>query len=80
MTESVFSTVTPVAPWGTTVERTLLAGPAGPGGFRMIEPGAGEPHLLRTELSGRPVVRAAPHRGARFGAHSGPVRPDRLQP
>ena len=57
MTESVFSTVTPVAPWGTTVERTLLAGPAGSGGFRMIVPGAGEPHLLRTELSGRPPTR-----------------------
>ena len=59
MTESVFSAVAPVAPWGTTLERTLLAGPAGEGGFRLIVPGAGEPYLRRTELSERPPTRAA---------------------
>ncbi len=50
VTEFGFSTVTPVAPRGTTVERTLLAGPAEAGGFRAIAPGSGEPYLLRTEL------------------------------
>ena len=43
-----------MAPRGTTVERTLLAGPAGSGGFRTIVSGAGEPYLLRTELAGPP--------------------------
>jgi metallophosphoesterase (TIGR03767 family) len=50
----------PMAPRGTTVERTLLAGPAGEGGFRTIVPGAGEPHILRTELSGQPRTHANP--------------------
>jgi hypothetical protein len=51
--ESEFSAVAPVAPRGTTVERTLVAGPAGTGGFRSIVPGPGEPYLLRTELASR---------------------------
>lgn len=53
MAESEFSTVVPVAPRGTTVERTLLAGPAGEGGFRTIAPCPGEPYILRTELANR---------------------------
>jgi len=53
VSESLFSPVPPVAPQGTTAERTLLAGPAGAGGFRPIVSGPGEPHILRTELAAR---------------------------
>jgi metallophosphoesterase (TIGR03767 family) len=49
--------VAPAAPRGTTVESTLLAGPAGAGGFRTIVEGPGEPYLLRTELVARPAAR-----------------------
>lgn len=69
MTESEFSTpaptapgearasaVVPVAPRGTTIERTLVAGAAGAGGFRPIVAGPGEPYLLRTELAERPLT------------------------
>jgi metallophosphoesterase (TIGR03767 family) len=52
--------VAPVAPRGTTVERTLLAGPAGVGGFRPIVPGPGEHYLRRTELSGWPPAQPSP--------------------
>lgn len=34
----------------TTVERTLVLGPAGAGGYRKVVAGPGEPHLLRAEL------------------------------
>ena len=50
----------PAAPRGTTVERTLLAGPAESEGFRSIVPGFGEPYLLRTELADRPARPGAP--------------------
>lgn len=50
---------TPAAPAGTTLERTLVAGPPGRGGYRPIVPGAGEPYLVREELAARPVEIAA---------------------
>lgn len=34
----------------TTLDRTLLLGQPGPGGYRPIVPGPGEPHLVREEL------------------------------
>jgi metallophosphoesterase (TIGR03767 family) len=37
-------------PEHTTLDRTLLLGPPGAGGYRPIVRGAGEPHLLRDEL------------------------------
>jgi metallophosphoesterase (TIGR03767 family) len=51
----------------TTLDRTLLLGPPGAGGYRPIVPGPGEPHLVRDELltaarrpakhrHGRPIV------------------------
>jgi metallophosphoesterase (TIGR03767 family) len=39
-----------VNPEHTTLDRTLLLGPPGPGGYRPIVPGPGEPHLVRDEL------------------------------
>jgi metallophosphoesterase (TIGR03767 family) len=42
----------PAAAAGTTLDRTLLLGPAGPGGYRKIVAGPGEPHLRRTDLTG----------------------------
>ena len=41
---------TPAAPQGTTLAETLLAGPAGTGGYRPIQPAPGEPYLIRDEL------------------------------
>ncbi|MFC6886081.1 MULTISPECIES: TIGR03767 family metallophosphoesterase [Actinomadura] len=49
----------PVA--GTTLERTLLLGRPGAGGYRKVAAGPGEPHLVRTDLGGA----AAPGRAAR---------------
>ncbi|HET9171485.1 MAG TPA: hypothetical protein VFN97_18750, partial [Actinospica sp.] len=60
MNEATFSRVAPIAPRGTTIERTLLAGPPGEGGFRPIVPGPGEAHILRTELAARPAAPAVP--------------------
>ena len=40
----------PVAPAGTTLAQTLLAGPAGERGYRPVVPGPGEPYLVRSEL------------------------------
>jgi len=37
-------------PQHTTLDRTLLLGPPGAGGYRPIVPGPGEPHLVRDEL------------------------------
>lgn len=45
------STVRPVAPGGTTLARTLPLGPAGPGGYRPVVPGPGEPFLRRLDLA-----------------------------
>jgi metallophosphoesterase (TIGR03767 family) len=53
---------TPAAPRGTTLADTLLAGPAGRGGYRPIVPGPGEPYLLREELVRRPAVSVFPPR------------------
>jgi metallophosphoesterase (TIGR03767 family) len=55
------SDVRPVAPAGTTLARTLLLGPAGPGGYRPIVVGPGEPYLLRLDLMPAPPG-AAPNR------------------
>lgn len=44
---------TPAAPQGTTLAETLLAGPAGQGGYRPIQPSPGEPYLIREELATR---------------------------
>lgn len=51
----------PVAPAGTTLERTLLRGGPGAGGYRQVVHGPGEPHVVRTDL-GAP---AHPDRAAR---------------
>jgi metallophosphoesterase (TIGR03767 family) len=49
----------------TTLARTLLLGPPGPGGYRPIVPGPGEPHLVRDELlTGAPRAARTPHRQA----------------
>ncbi|MGA4539878.1 TIGR03767 family metallophosphoesterase [Uniformispora flossi] len=37
--------------WSTTLEKTLVLGPAGAGGYRKIVEGPGEPHLLRGDLA-----------------------------
>lgn len=39
-----------MAPAGTTAERTLLRGSPGAGGYVHVTIGAGEPHLVRTDL------------------------------
>ncbi|MFE2872423.1 TIGR03767 family metallophosphoesterase [Embleya sp. NPDC059259] len=41
----------PAGAAGTTLERTLVLGPPGAGGYRKVVAGPGEPHLLRTELA-----------------------------
>src|SRR3954453_1668236 len=41
----------PAAPAGTTLERTLVFGPPGAGGYRKIVAGPGEPYKLRGELA-----------------------------
>lgn len=51
---------TPAAPRGTTLAETLLAGPAGPGGYRPIAPAPGEPYLLREELASRSTGHGVP--------------------
>jgi metallophosphoesterase (TIGR03767 family) len=38
------------APAGTTLERTLLKGDPGPGGYAPVVLGPGEPHVVRTDL------------------------------
>jgi metallophosphoesterase (TIGR03767 family) len=48
-------------PEHTTLDRTLLLGPPGAGGYRPIVGGAGEPHLVRDEL----LVTPTPARGRR---------------
>jgi metallophosphoesterase (TIGR03767 family) len=40
----------PAAPAGTTLARTLLAGPPGPRGYRRVTVQPGEPYLVRSEL------------------------------
>lgn len=40
----------PVAPAGTTLERTLVPGAPGEGGYRRLGFGPGEPHVVRTDL------------------------------
>ncbi|WP_433335494.1 TIGR03767 family metallophosphoesterase [Spirillospora sp. CA-294931] len=52
----------PVA--GTTLDRTLVLGAPGPGGYRGVVGGPGEPHLLRRDLGGAAGARrAAARRG-----------------
>jgi metallophosphoesterase (TIGR03767 family) len=60
----------PVAPAGTTLERTLLRGAPGAGGYAPVALGPGEPHLVRTDL-GIPADRrrAARRRGLVAFAH-----------
>jgi metallophosphoesterase (TIGR03767 family) len=49
------SPANPVAPTGTTLEKTLVLGPPGTGGYMKIVPGPGEPYTRRSELlSGMP--------------------------
>jgi metallophosphoesterase (TIGR03767 family) len=53
-------------PWprhttGTTLDRTLLLGSAGNGGYKPIVAGPGEPHLLRAELAGARANRSRHH-------------------
>jgi len=47
---------------GTTLDRTLLLGPAGAGGYRPIVAGPGEPYLRRDELLGGGAGTAHPGR------------------
>jgi metallophosphoesterase (TIGR03767 family) len=53
----------------TTLERTLLLGSAGAGGYRRIVQGPGEPHLRRAELLGTAAAAAA----ARHHRHRRPL-------
>ncbi|XRQ12775.1 TIGR03767 family metallophosphoesterase [Actinomadura welshii] len=49
---------------GTTLDRTYVLGAAGPGGYRPVVAGPGEPHLLRRDLGGAAAARrAATRRG-----------------
>jgi metallophosphoesterase (TIGR03767 family) len=50
-------------PEHTTLDRTLLLGPPGAGGYRPIVSGAGEPHLVRDELLATVANRRGGHRG-----------------
>ena len=54
----------PAAPQGTTLAETLLAGPAGHGGYRPIVRAPGEPYLVRTELISRDTAGIAAAVGA----------------
>ena len=56
-------------PAGTTLDRTLLLGAAGPGGYRPIVAGPGEPYLRRDEL----LATAPPARPGRAGGCGRPV-------
>ncbi|MDI2132918.1 TIGR03767 family metallophosphoesterase [Yinghuangia seranimata] len=40
-----------VEPGATTLEKTLVLGPAGAGGYKKIVAGPGEPHLVRADLA-----------------------------
>lgn len=65
-TAAVTAADRPKAPAGTTLERTLLRGGPGRGGYRRHVVGAGEPHRLRTDLGGT----ARPDRATRRRAVS----------
>ena len=39
-------------PFGTTLDRTLVRGLPGTGGYQLIVPGPGEPHLVRQDIGG----------------------------
>ena len=39
-------------PFGTTLDRTLVRGTPGAGGYQPIVPGPGEPHLVRQDIGG----------------------------
>jgi metallophosphoesterase (TIGR03767 family) len=41
-----------VAPRGTTLDRTLVLGPAGRGGYKPVVGGPAEPHIVRSDLGG----------------------------
>jgi hypothetical protein len=55
---------TPAETQGTTLERTLLRGVPGVGGYRKIVAGPGEPHLVRNDLVGSAKRK---HHGERRG-------------
>jgi metallophosphoesterase (TIGR03767 family) len=63
------SDVRPVAPAGTTLTNTLLLGPAGPGGYRPIVVGPGEPYLRRTDLMPVPPAAMSTRRPVLAFAH-----------
>ncbi len=48
----------------TTLRTTLARGTAGAGGYRRVVEAAGEPHLVRTDLGGRPYPQRAKRRKA----------------
>ena len=48
---------------GTTLARTWQRGPAGPGGYRKVIEGPGEPHTVRTEFATPAADRATRRRG-----------------
>jgi metallophosphoesterase (TIGR03767 family) len=58
------SSMTPAAPAGTTLERTLVLGATGPGGYRPIVEGAGEPYLRRDDLAAHAPTAAPAQRRA----------------
>src|ERR1700738_1687915 len=63
-TTRVDSGFRPVAPQGTTLVETLLAGPAGHGGYRPIVCAPGESYLVRDELATPTVAGIAAAAGA----------------
>ncbi|MFC0626020.1 TIGR03767 family metallophosphoesterase [Kribbella deserti] len=63
----------------TTLDRTLLRGPAGPGGYRPLVTGPPEPHLVRTDLAinaatPRPVLAFAQMTDLHVVDHQSPLR------
>jgi metallophosphoesterase (TIGR03767 family) len=57
----------PTAPGGTTLAATLLAGPAGPLGYRPVVSAPGEPYLVREELVGESRAARRPASARRRG-------------
>ncbi|WP_371674236.1 TIGR03767 family metallophosphoesterase [Streptomyces sp. NBC_00289] len=50
----------------TTLTQTLVPGPAGPGGYRAVVVGSGEPHVVRSELGGRVTASGEGHQLVAF--------------
>ena len=61
---TAYASVPRIDPRGTTLEATVLHGAAGPGGYRRLVHGPGEPHLVRTDLGVAAGARRAATRRA----------------